>query len=103
MRRVGNPTATDAGQAVLATYDAQLRHQRDLRPATHRHSRADVRRRFGDRLAQRMGHDSLDVTSSDVVSTRQDLPEAETVARAWGRARQGTRRAASPVAHRRPD
>jgi integrase/recombinase XerD len=64
---------------------------RDARPAKVPDlSPHDLRRRFGyrvaravplHRLAQLMGHDSLDTTRTYVASTRQDLQEAvETIA-----------------------
>jgi integrase/recombinase XerD len=43
MRRVGMPALSAAGQAALAAYGEHLRHQHDLRPATHRNYTSDLR------------------------------------------------------------
>jgi integrase/recombinase XerD len=80
MKRQANPQLS-AGELALAQYEQALRDVAkllDVRPHTLRHH-------FGyrmaesvplHRLAQIMGHDSLDTTKLYIQGTKQDLQEA---------------------------
>jgi integrase/recombinase XerC len=86
MKRQTNPQLSTAGELALTQYEQALREVAKLLDV----SPCDLRHRFGyrmvesvplHRLAQIMGHDSLDTTKLYIQGTKKDLQEAfETIA-----------------------
>lgn len=82
MKRAVQPSLSVEGQQALEQYAHVLRQMEDLSVVTIRNYLSDLRHRFGyrmaevvplHRLAQIMGHDSLDTTMLYIRGTKQDL------------------------------
>lgn len=84
MKRKAQPLLSETGQLALDQYAQVLQYLEDLSPVTTRNYLSDLRHRFGyrmaeavplHRLAQIIGHDSLDTTMLYVRGTKQDLQQ----------------------------
>jgi hypothetical protein len=85
MKRAAHPSLSSAGHEARTVYEQRLREQEDLSRASIRKDLSDVRHRFGSRMAQSvplhrlaqiMGHDSIDTTKLSIQGTRHDMQQA---------------------------